>query len=280
MNNEWGLIGFSLLVQLSIGVLLAAIIVRKQSKGNDKGIYLKSLYLSIGAVVLAMILSTIHLGDPIHAYRAITRVGASWLSNEIFFSGVFLFALLILFWMERFADVADTLKDGMSYLALLAGIVELYVMAKLYMVSQIPAWQSAYTLLQFVSTAVILGMVAVLWISRKEDEALFEESYIPLMVLLAVAVGLELVFLPAYLVHIVGHSAAAASGFTAATGLITLRWGMLFLGILTLALYGKWKGFWAVPAVVYTGAVLVIVSQFLSRYLFYACAAVIQIGMM
>lgn len=279
MTNEWSLIIFSLLVQLSIGVLLAAMIVRRQAEENSKSTFVRSLYVSVAAMILAMIFSLTHLGDPIHAYRAITNVGASWLSTEIFFSGVFLFALLILLWMEHSARITDKVKKAMAYIALLAGIIEIYVMAKLYMVSLIPAWQSPYTLLQFAVAALILGIVTVLCITRAQDVTAFESSYTSLMTILLIAVGLELVFLPAYLIQTMGYSAMVASGFTAATTLISLRWGLFLLGVLPLALYGKGKGFFTSPNAVYIGAGLIIISIVLSRYLFYACAVAIQIGM-
>ena len=46
-------------------------------------------FIFMGLLVAAFALSSLHLGKPLRAWRAVLNIKSSWLSREIFFSGVF-----------------------------------------------------------------------------------------------------------------------------------------------------------------------------------------------
>lgn len=98
--------------------------------------------------------STLHLGRPIHAWRAMRGLRTSWLSREVLGLSLFAgaasaFAGLLLF------DLPGRPAAGLA--TLLLGIVGLTCSARIYMVRARPAWNSGYTVAEFFATAVLLG---------------------------------------------------------------------------------------------------------------------------
>ena len=95
--REWALILFTILGQMSVGAFLVLGLVhffaeRKAGTAEADRLSDRAL-LAIGPVlVLGMLASLFHLGNPLNAYRAVANVGTSWLSREIL-SGV-IFAVL------------------------------------------------------------------------------------------------------------------------------------------------------------------------------------------
>jgi DMSO reductase anchor subunit len=96
----------------------------------------------------------LHLGRTIHAYRALKGLRTSWLSREVLSLGLFakaagLFSAMLLF------DMAGRAIAG-SVTAIL-GAIGITCSARIYIVKARPAWNSAYTVAEFFSSALLLG---------------------------------------------------------------------------------------------------------------------------
>jgi DMSO reductase anchor subunit len=95
-----------------------------------------------------------HLGRPIHAWRAMRGLRRSWLSREVLTLSLFAgaagaFAGILFFGMPgRFVAGLATA---------LAGIAGVTCSARIYIVRARPAWFSGYTVAEFFSTALLLG---------------------------------------------------------------------------------------------------------------------------
>jgi Fe-S-cluster-containing dehydrogenase component/DMSO reductase anchor subunit len=112
--------------------------------------------LSLAGVSLGA--STLHLGRPVYAWRAMRGLRTSWLSREVLGLGLFagaasVFAGLLLF------NLPGRGAAGLATLAL--GIAGVTCSARIYVVRARPAWCSGYTVAEFVATALLLGPLFV-----------------------------------------------------------------------------------------------------------------------
>jgi formate dehydrogenase iron-sulfur subunit len=102
--------------------------------------------------------STLHLGRPIHALRAMRGLRNSWLSREVLALSLFagaasVFAGLLLL------DRPERIWAGLP--TVLLGIAGVTCSARIYMVPARPAWCAGYTVAEFFSTALLLGPLFV-----------------------------------------------------------------------------------------------------------------------
>ena len=110
------------------------------------------LPLIIGIIALGA--APMHLGRPIHAYRAVKNWKRSWLSREVLALSMFAGAA---------TAYAGALFLGLPMTSWLAagafgtGILGVMSSAKIYIVKARPAWNSAHTLADFFLTAAVLG---------------------------------------------------------------------------------------------------------------------------
>ena len=108
--RDWALIAFTILAQMSIGAFLVLGVVHffaMRKAGMEEADRLSDrALLAIGPLmVLSLLASLFHLGNPLNAYRAVTNLGSSWLSREVFFSVLFtiaggVFALYVQFGVQ------------------------------------------------------------------------------------------------------------------------------------------------------------------------------------
>jgi Fe-S-cluster-containing dehydrogenase component/DMSO reductase anchor subunit len=102
--------------------------------------------------------STLHLGRPVYAWRAMRGLCTSWLSREVLGLGLFagaasVFAGLLLM------NLPGRAAAGLATLA--CGIAGVTCSARIYVVRARPAWCSGYTVAEFFSTALLLGPLFV-----------------------------------------------------------------------------------------------------------------------
>ncbi len=164
--NEWALVAFTILSQMSVGTFLVLGVVyffARRKWGVEAADKLSDrALLAIGPVIiLAFIASLFHLGNPFNAYRAVSNLGASWLSREIL-SGV-LFAITGgLFALMQWRKIgSNTLRTIIAVIAALIGLFFVYAMSNVYMMRTVPTWNTWYTPASFFTTTFLLGAMAV-----------------------------------------------------------------------------------------------------------------------
>jgi Fe-S-cluster-containing dehydrogenase component/DMSO reductase anchor subunit len=148
---HWPLVIMTVLTQLSVGAFATIWLLQLFGAGAHLGA------AAIGSLLLgglALAASTMHLGRPVHAYRAIRMWKRSWLSREVLMFGAFsnvaaLYAAAL--WFGLPGSVA------LGALTVLFGIAGVTASAYIYRVPARPAWNTPYTLLQFNFTAALLG---------------------------------------------------------------------------------------------------------------------------
>ncbi len=165
-NKDWSLVLFTTLAQLSVGIILWFTLLGHfhdhMSLFVGGGLSLKNpVLLALVFIGVATTSSFLHLGRPSNAPNALKNLPGSWLSREILAINVYLACLLITF-------VLGWRPGGSGYLeyALLlcsvAGLALLWMMIRVYVMPTIPAWNSWYTSLSFVSATICLGLLTVM----------------------------------------------------------------------------------------------------------------------
>jgi formate dehydrogenase iron-sulfur subunit len=150
-HPHWPLVFMLALTQLCVGAFIALWVLGwGRAAGELKFAALASLALagiSLGA-------STLHLGRPVYAWRALRGLRRSWLSREVFTLSLFAGAAHLFAGMLYFALPG---RDVAGFATALTGLAGVTCSARIYMVRARPAWFSGYTLVEFFSTALLLG---------------------------------------------------------------------------------------------------------------------------
>jgi anaerobic dimethyl sulfoxide reductase subunit C (anchor subunit) len=295
-TREWALVTYTILSQMAIGsfLVLGAIHFWAQRRAGEAEADRLSdrALLAIGPVlVLGVLASLLHLGNPMNAYRAITNFGSSWLSREIFFTMAFTgvgFVFAIMQWRKI---ATPTIRVAVAVAAAIIGVASVYSMSHIYMLPNQPSWNTAATPLSFFATTLLLGSLAIgvalsvnySYIKSRKEAAvdvqanLLRESLRWIAVAAIVVLGFELVVVSASLVNF-GSGDAADSLVNIANDynvLFILRIGLVFLGAGVFAFFlyrtasvlGQER---VLFALIYGAFALVLIAEVMGRYLFYA----------
>lgn len=163
---EWPLTLFTILAQLAVGAFLTlgVIQVAGRTKFSQQAVDRMNppaLYALGPIMVLALVGSMFHLGNPLNAPNAIRHLATSWLAREILFGAGFA-ALGFLFALVTWKNwLSPALRTALAALTAVWGFVFVWVMANVYLVATIPAWDRWTTPAQFYVTAFLLGTLAM-----------------------------------------------------------------------------------------------------------------------
>lgn len=148
---HWSLVIMTVLTQLSAGALATVWIVELGGGATRAGAAAMTA-LAVGSLALGA--ATLHLGRPVHAYRALRMWRRSWISREVLLFSIF---------SAMAAAYAAVLWCGwpggaaLGALASLAGAAGVAASARIYRVASRPAWDTAWTPASFLLTAGLLG---------------------------------------------------------------------------------------------------------------------------
>ncbi len=305
-GKEWALITFTILGQMSVGAFLVLTIThffaaRKSGQDQANRLSNAAIYAIVPVIGVGLLASLGHLGNPINAPRAITNLASSWLSREIFTSVTFT-GLLVVYAFLAWRKIAGAAVRGiLAVVTNLVGLFLVFSMSQVYMLQTHPAWNTFATPIQFYATTFLLGSLAVgaalmvnyAYLKRKDPgcaEAqcqLVRETLKWIAVVTVSFLGLELITTALQVTDLASLSSAAAQGSAAMLFdeyplLFALRLALVFLGggLLGLFIYryahqpGKEK---VMSTLAYSAFALVLVSEVIGRFLFYAAS--LKIGL-
>ena len=155
-HPHWPLVFMLVLTQLSVGAF--AVLWLLDMLGRGTGLTIAAL-ASLALAGISLGASTLHLGRPIYAWRALKGLRRSWLSREVLTLSLFAGAAAAFAGMLML-DLPGRSMRGSAARAL-AGLAGVTCSARIYMVPARPAWFSGYTLAEFFSTALLLGPLFV-----------------------------------------------------------------------------------------------------------------------
>jgi len=187
MLREWPLVAFTVAGQATVGIFLFAglpffLFAGEGGNAAAREARLVVLAVVLGLMAIAAVLSLFHLHHPFRARRALTNIGTSWLSREIFFELGFMALVssgLFLVWNGR---AGAGITKGVMAAAAVFGVLFILSMSKLYMLPTVPPWNRAYTPLSFCLTSLSLGALSAAIVT---GHAVREPSYPGCFILLS-----------------------------------------------------------------------------------------------
>ena len=149
-DPHWPLIVMTVLTQLSVGAFISIWLL--QAFGTQS--HRTATLIALSAAVVALTASTLHLGRPIHAIRALKMWRRSWLSREVLFFTSFGLAATA-YSGAVWLGIRNT--EWLGALNVILGMCGVGASARLYLVPGRPAWNSPLTFADFGSTTALLG---------------------------------------------------------------------------------------------------------------------------
>lgn len=150
-HPHWPLVFMLALTQLSAGAFAVLWILDLLGQGGGLA---TGAAASLGLACVSLGASTLHLGRPIYAWRALKGLRRSWLSREVLTLSLFAGAASAFSGMAMF-DLPW--RGAAGFVTVLAGVAGVTCSARIYVVPARPAWFSGYTFAEFFSTALFLG---------------------------------------------------------------------------------------------------------------------------
>ena len=168
-HPHWPLIVMLVLTQFSVGAFLAGLALERLLSAELISA-IRPLH-SLNALVfglLALGASTLHLGRPQFAWRAVIGLRHSWLSREIVAFGVFAGAAVLYaagnwFGLETLG-VNASLRTGIAWTVAASGIIGVLCSVMVYAFTQKAFWTFPLTATRFFLTTAVLGIAAV-WLT-------------------------------------------------------------------------------------------------------------------
>ncbi len=297
-TREWALIIFTIFAQMSVGAFLVLGLVHffaARKAGPEEAARLSDrALLAIGPVlILGMLASLFHLGNPLNAYQAVTNLGTSWLSREIL-TGVLFAVLGGLFAIMQWRKLgSDALRNVIAWIATLVGLLLIYSMSQVYLLPTQPAWNAWATPISFFVTTFLLGSLAmgaafvanIAYLKKKEDAnldtqmELLRSSLHWISLASILLLGVELIVMPLYIANLaIGGGSALESvrlmisdmGLMLAVRLILVFIGAGIFGLFLYQANPSANKTRYIYVYAFGAFALVLISEILGRYMFYA----------
>lgn len=302
--REWALIAFSILAQMSAGSFLVLGVVhffaaRKAGETEADRLSDRALVAILVVLGLGLIASLFHLGNPFKAYIAVTNLGSSWLSREIFFGVLFAVLGAIFAFMQWRKLGSTTIRSVFAWIAAVMGIALVYSMSRVYMLPTLPSWNTITTPITFFTTSLLLGSLAVgsafvanyAYLKRNVPDIedvqteLLQGSLKWIAIASVVLLGVELIVLPPHFAYLANMGPVAVSSiamFGSYSALFVTRLILLFVGAGVFGMFLYQSALNpdkenVMGSLTYGAFLLVLIAEVLGRYLFYATQAQITI---
>jgi anaerobic dimethyl sulfoxide reductase subunit C (anchor subunit) len=296
-TQEWALIAFTILTEMSVGAFLVLGVVhfsvRRKAGEQEADRMTDRVLIAIGVTLgLGFLASLFHLGTPLNAPKAVVNFATSWLSREILLGVIFAVLGGIFVALQWFKKGSIALRSVVAWLAALVGLAFVYSQAQIYMLDTQPSWNLATTPIFFFVTTSLLGVLAIgaalvanyAFIQRKypDSENIQMEQMRNVIRWLAIAsiflVGVEFVLTPVYLTALGTGSATAQASLGLIADVYTwafiLRMVLGFIGAVVLAAFlyqnAASSGRKFLGALAYAAFACVLIAEVLARSVFYA----------
>lgn len=213
-HPHWPLILMLVLTQLSVGAFAVSLALESFLSPSLLSIIRPiQAMLALGLALVALGASTLHLGRPQFAFRAIIGLRHSWLSREIIAFGLFAGAAstyAAATWSGLFAT--EFLRT-LGWIVVGTGLTGLFCSAMIYVFTKRDFWSFGQTMSKFLLTASTLG-IATTWLSvllpavlgdRSTSDQLLAQLHRPLAQALLASMAAKLMFELVLFRHLAGH---------------------------------------------------------------------------
>ncbi|MEG0279398.1 MAG: DmsC/YnfH family molybdoenzyme membrane anchor subunit [Morganella sp. (in: enterobacteria)] len=269
--HEWPLMFFTTLGQSVAGafIIMAAVLLsgKLTPEMNRKVHYsMFGLWVLMG---IGFLLSMMHMGTPMRAFNAFNRLGSSSLSNEIAAGSVF-FAAGGFYWLLAVLNkMPVALGKLWLVVVMILAAVFIYAIPQVYQIATVPTWNTPYTTIHFVLTALLGGPLLAALLLRMAGFDLRCISWLPVVSIIALVVSVIAVTAQGFDLGGIRSSVQNASALVPEFGMF-MGWRLVLLA-LGLAC-------WVLPLVKRTnppvimmlaGFVLVLGGEIIGRGIFY-----------
>lgn len=269
--HEWPLMFFTTLGQSVAGafIIMAAVLLsgKLTPEMNRKVHYsMFGLWVLMG---IGFLLSMMHMGTPMRAFNAFNRLGSSSLSNEIAAGSVF-FAAGGFYWLLAVLNkMPAALGKIWLVVVMILAVVFIYAIPQVYQIATVPTWNTPYTTIHFVLTALLGGPLLAALLLRMAGFDLRCISWLPVVSIIALVVSVIAVTAQGFDLGGIRSSVQNASALVPEFGMF-MGWRLVLLA-LGLAC-------WVLPLVrrtnpsvimMFAGFVLVLGGEIIGRGIFY-----------
>ncbi len=291
-HPHWPLVLMLVLTQLSVGAFLVALALEYALSVDLRDTW-RAMHapFALGCGLLALAASTLHLGRPHLAYRAILGIRHSWLSREIVAFG--LFAALATTYCAAVSfpiDAIQPFRGPLAWSVAVVGVVAVFCSVMIYVATWRECWNFPRTALRFGLSMGLLGATASSFTllllssvaSSARIQALAAEAVPLTLRLLAVLAAAKLLWEASAFFHLSSRrmTAMKRSALLMAHPLSHMALARFALGLLggivlplLVIINGGHSGTveWIVMLGMLAGAC--VLGEILERYLFFAAAA-------
>lgn len=198
-HAHWPLVLMLVFTQLSVGAFLVELLLELMP-GNPslRGIRAAEAGGALLFGLVALGASTLHLGRPHLAFRAVIGVKTSWLSREILAFGMFALlalvdAIVVVVWGHSPGGAA-TLQSALRLGVVGAGLAGIVCSIMIYQCTQRALWNGPATTVRFLLTTLLLGQSTALFTTLIGADVQSSASAA------AIVRGLTAVFMPGLIV--------------------------------------------------------------------------------
>jgi anaerobic dimethyl sulfoxide reductase subunit C len=169
MNNwELPLVLFTVLGQAAVGaIILSAVLERLVAPGHEQTRRALRLAGALGfpLLLVALVASVFHLGQPLAAYRALRHFGTAWLSREIWFFGIT--AVLAAGYSHLcYHNRSQSARTALGLLTGVAGLLGVWSSAMVYALPARAMWSPVWNTVAFFGTTALLGGLVIAAFNR------------------------------------------------------------------------------------------------------------------
>jgi DMSO reductase anchor subunit len=145
---HWPLIMMLLLTQAASGLTLTACFGASSGRGSLSILVIAGILLAAG-----LLAASLHLGQPLKAWRAFLGWRTSWLSRELIALHIFAVAIALALCCPKTAGARQLFIAA----AAVCGLTAVFTSAMVYIDTGRAAWAPRITLINFFGTTVVLG---------------------------------------------------------------------------------------------------------------------------
>jgi anaerobic dimethyl sulfoxide reductase subunit C (anchor subunit) len=158
--TEWPLVLFTVAIQLACGLALTTTLCDRSTQRLAEA-HMRPLGMAIFPVAAAgMLLSLLHVGRPLLAFRSLYNLRNSRLSLEILLT--VLFALAAFVYSRAWWKNISRNRLACGEVASVLGVAAVVSSAAVYLVPVQPAWNSGWVPVSFLGTTLLLGGFAAI----------------------------------------------------------------------------------------------------------------------
>lgn len=296
--REWALPVYTVLLQLAVGSLFVLWIIRSfklkacDPETSDR-IFRKPVLIVFVTIMVAVLGSHFHLSRPYFSFLAMMNFRSSWLSREIVFTILLLLSSGSLTYLIWFKPKQTTFKTALGWFAIVTGCASIFCMSAIYLIPTQPTWNTPITILLFFGTALLLGVTSATAflimdtvLSDKQEPELADIRHGILrrsFMWFAVLAGggmVGIILLNGWQILSMQNGGellqtSLALLFDLYGPLLSVRFIALLAGVGVLEasviwIIGKRKRLVEIVTPVYVACLLVMISEILGRFLFYA----------